>query len=156
PVDGQPYVGSAAFAHKGGMHVHAVRRIAHSYEHTNPDLVGNSRRVLISELSGASGVAEKIGRKLDVEDKSVQRKLLQRLQANEEEGYVYESAEASFELLCRKELGLYHPFWELDHWRAIALRDVNNDEPNTEVMVKLVVKGQIEHRVADGHGPVDA
>lgn len=157
PVDGQPYVGPAAFAHKGGMHVHAVRRIAHSYEHMNPELVGNSRRVLISELSGASGVAEKIGRKLDVEgDKALQRKLLQRLQANEEEGYMYESAEASFELLCRKELGLYHPFWELDHWRAVALRDAHNGEPNTEVIIKLRVNEHLEHRVADGHGPVDA
>jgi 2-isopropylmalate synthase len=159
PFDGQPYVGHAAFAHKGGMHVHAVRRVSRSYEHTDPEKIGNSRRVLISELSGASGVAAKIGRKLDIEhDKSLQRRLLKRLQENEDQGYVYESAEASFELLCRKELGgdLYHPFWELDHWRAAALRVAGDDEPNTEVIIKLKVNGQIEYHVSDGHGPVDA
>jgi 2-isopropylmalate synthase len=157
PYDNQPYVGHAAFAHKGGMHVHAIRRVAHSYEHTRPELVGNSRRVLISELSGASGVAEKIGRKFDIEhDKALQRRLLQRMQANEEQGYVYESAEASFELLCRKELGLYHPFWELSHWQAVALRNGNDGVPNNEVILKLKVGDVVEHCVADGHGPVDA
>jgi 2-isopropylmalate synthase len=156
PVDGQPYVGQAAFAHKGGMHVHAVRRVARSYEHVAPESVGNCRRILISELSGASGVAEKIGRKLDIEDKAIQRRLLKRLQEREEQGYVYESAEASFELLCRRELGLYEPFWKLEHWRAAALRYAHNGEPNTEVILKLHVKGQTEHQVSDGHGPVDA
>lgn len=156
PVDGQPYVGPAAFAHKGGMHVHAVRRVARSYEHVNPESVGNSRRILISELSGASGVAEKIGRKLDIQDKAIQRRLLKRLQEHEDQGYVFESAEASFELLCRRELGLYKPFWELHHWRAVALRDFDDGAPNTEVIVKLRVGGRIEHHVSDGHGPVDA
>ncbi len=156
PPNGQPYVGPSAFAHKGGMHVHAVQRTACSYEHTNPESVGNSRRILISELSGASGVAEKIGRKLKVDDKAIQRRLLKRLQENENQGYVYESAEASFELLCRKELGLYHPFWELDHWRAVALRSAKSTEPDTEVIVRLRVNGTTEHHVSGGHGPVDA
>jgi len=157
PVDGQPYVGPAAFAHKGGMHVHAVRRVTGSYEHVKPELIGNSRRILVSELSGASGVAAKIGRKLDVaHDKKLQRRLLKRLKEHEEEGYVYESAEASFELLCRKELGLYRRFWELNHWRAVALRSSRDDEPNTEVILKLKVNGHLEHRVSGGHGPVDA
>jgi 2-isopropylmalate synthase len=157
PPDNQPYVGPFAFAHKGGMHVHAVRRVARSYEHIDPKTVGNERRVLISELSGASGVAEKIGQKLDVaHDKNLQRKLLKRLQEFEEEGYVYESAEASFELLCRKELGLYHPFWELDHWRAVALRSARSSESDTEVIVRLRINGALEHHVSGGHGPVDA
>jgi len=157
PDDSQPYVGQAAFAHKGGMHVHAVRRIARSYEHVEPALVGNTRRVLISELSGASGVAEKIGRKLDIaQDKPLQRRLLRRLQEYEDSGYVFESAEASFELLCRRELGLYHPFWELDHWRAVALRSARDEEPDTEVILKLRVDGTREHHVSGGHGPVDA
>jgi len=157
PRNGQPYVGQAAFAHKGGMHVHAVRRVTRSYEHTDPERVGNSRRVLISELSGVSGVAEKIGRKLDIaHDKPLQRKLLKRLQDYEDEGYVFESAEASFELLCRRELGLYHPFWELGHWRAVALRSARDAEPDTEVIVKLKVNGHEEHQVSGGHGPVDA
>ena len=157
PPGGQPYVGVSAFAHKGGMHVHAVQRGAHSYEHIRPEQVGNTRRVLISELSGASGVAEKIGRKLDVgHDKALQRRLVKRLQEYEDEGYVYESAEASFELLCRRELGLYRPFWELDHWRAVALRAAGSDEPDTEVILKLRINGVLEHHVSGGHGPVDA
>ncbi len=157
PDDRQPYVGHAAFAHKGGMHVHAVHRVTRSYEHVVPEAVGNSRRVLISELSGASGVAVKIGQKLDVaHDKALQRRLLKRLQEYEEQGYVYESAEASFELLCRKELGLHHPFWELGHWRVVALRSSNDSEPNTEAILKLRVKDGFEHHVSPGHGPVDA
>lgn len=157
PPDNQPYVGPFAFAHKGGMHVHAIRRVSRSYEHIDPMLVGNERRVLISELSGASGVAEKIGRKLDVaHDKALQRRLLKRLQEYEEQGYVYESAEASFELLCRKELGLYHSFWQLDHWRAVALKSTQFDETDTEVIVRLRINGILEHHVSGGHGPVDA
>ncbi|MHC4442232.1 MAG: citramalate synthase [Planctomycetota bacterium] len=157
PMDGQPYVGPAAFAHKGGMHVHAIRRVTSSYEHIKPESVGNTRRILISELSGASGVAAKIGRKLDVaHDKALQRRLLKHLQEYEEEGYTFESAEASFELLCRKELGLYHKFWELDHWRAVALRGAKDDKPNTEVILKLKVDGHTEHHVSGGSGPVDA
>jgi len=157
PAEGQPYVGPAAFAHKGGMHIHAIRRLAKSYEHVSPERVGNSRRVLISEMSGASSVAEKIGRKLDIEhDKPLQRRLLKRLQEYEDEGFVYESAEASFELLCWKELNAYKPFWELDHWRAVALRSSEEASPNTEVIIKLKVDGHCEHQVSDGHGPVDA
>ncbi|HSW45606.1 MAG TPA: citramalate synthase [Phycisphaerae bacterium] len=157
PEDRQPYVGQAAFAHKGGMHVHAVRRIAHSYEHVKPEAIGNSRRILISELSGASGVAVKIGNKLDIaHDKTLQRRLIKRLQECEEQGYVFESAEASFELLCRRELGLYHPFWEFGHWRVVALRSANDDEPNTEAILKLKVTDGFEHHVSPGHGPVDA
>lgn len=157
PVDNQPFVGSGAFAHKGGMHVHAVRRVARSYEHVPPETVGNTRRVLISELSGASGIAEKVGRKLDVaHDKKLQRKLINRLQAKENDGYVYESAEASFELVCRKELGLYHRFWELDHWRSVIHKMVAERDPNTEVIVKVNVNGEVHHHVSDGHGPIDA
>jgi 2-isopropylmalate synthase len=157
PADNQPFVGNAAFAHKGGMHVHAVRRVARSYEHIDPESVGNNRRILMSELSGASGIAEKIGRKLDIEhDKKLQRRLVQRIAQLEHEGYVFESAEASFELVCRKELGLYHKFWELHHWRSVILKIVANEAPNTEVIIKLDVNGHPQHEVSDGHGPVDA
>jgi len=100
PVDNQPYVGNSAFAHKGGMHVHAVRRVTRSYEHVDPEAVGNSRRVLISELSGASGVAEKMGKKLNVDsDKGIQRRLTKCLQHAEYQGFVFASAEARIALL---------------------------------------------------------
>ncbi|MCL2330019.1 MAG: citramalate synthase [Phycisphaerae bacterium] len=157
PPSGQPYVSPGAFAHKGGMHVHAVRRVARSYEHVDPETVGNSRRVLISELSGSSGVAEKMGQKLDfAHDKTLQRRLLKRLQEYEDKGYVFESAEASFELLCRKEIGRYRPFWELDYWWTVARHDAHNGEPDTEVVLKLRVNNTVEHHVSGGHGPVDA
>lgn len=156
PVDNQPFVGSAAFAHKGGMHVHAVSRLARSYEHVPPAAVGNTRRILISELSGASGVAAKIGDKLGVADPVLQRRLLHRLKQLENEGYVYESAEASFELLCRRELGLHRKFWELHHWRSVILKMAEEHEPDTEVILKLKVNGTVEHQVSGGHGPVDA
>jgi 2-isopropylmalate synthase len=157
PAENQPFVGSGAFAHKGGMHVHAVRRVARSYEHVQPESVGNTRRLLISELSGVSGLAAKVGRKLDVEhDKKLQRRLLQRIKQLENEGYVYESAEASFELACRKELGLHRKFWDLGHWRSVILKTAEEHEPDTEVILKLKVNGDVQHQVADGHGPVDA
>jgi 2-isopropylmalate synthase len=157
PTENQPFVGSGAFAHKGGMHVHAVRRATRSYEHVPPESVGNTRRILVGELSGASGVAAKIGRKFDIEhDKKLQRRLLQRIQQRENEGYVYESAEASFELVCRKELGLHRRFWDLHHWRSVIVKIAETHEPDTEVILKLNVDGRTQHQVSDGHGPVDA
>ncbi len=157
PAENQPFVGVGAFAHKGGMHVHAIARVARSYEHVPPESVGNTRRLLISELSGVAGLASKIGRKLDIEhDKKLQRKLLQRLKQLENEGYVFESAEASFELVCRKELGLYRRFWELDHWRSVILKRAGRDATDTEVIIRLNVDGELQHQVSDGNGPVDA
>ncbi len=156
PRENQPYVGSGAFAHKGGMHVHAVRRVAASYEHVDPDTVGNRRRVLISELSGASNVAAKIGKKFGIEhDRPLLRRVLKRVQDLENEGYTFEAAEASFELLCRKEMGTYHRFWDLDHYRAVIL-NVEGQVQTTEAIVKLHVDGTPEHQVAEGDGPVDA
>src|SRR4030095_1455487 len=102
---GQPYVGSSAFAHKGGMHVHAVQKDASTYEHVSPESIGNSRKILISELSGASNVAAKAGKRFDIEsDKAVQRRVLERVQDLENAGFQFEAAEGSFELLLRKEI----------------------------------------------------
>ena len=152
----QPYVGSGAFAHKGGMHVHAVNRLAASYEHVEPETVGNTRRVLVSELSGASNIAATLGKKFDVEnDKDIQRRVLNRVQDLENAGYQFEAANASFELLLYGELGRRRPYWELDHYRCAILRS-NGDEPTTEAIVKLRVGDETEHRVADGDGPVNA
>jgi len=156
PRDNQPYVGRGAFAHKGGMHVHAVRRITRSYEHVDPEAVGNARHVLVSELSGASNIAEKLGRKFNIEnDRKAQRKLLDRLQDLENEGYMFEAAEGSFELLCRKELGLYHPLWKLHRYMAVIVNKEGSIQ-STEAVVRLEVGGQVEHVVAEGNGPVDA
>ena len=107
-INGQPYVGTSAFAHKGGMHVHAVQKDASTYEHVSPEQVGNTRKILVSELSGASNIAAKAGKKFDIEnDKVTLRKVLERVQELENAGYQFEAAEASFEMLLRKEIGRY-------------------------------------------------
>lgn len=153
---GQPYVGTSAFAHKGGMHVHAVQRIAHSYEHVVPSLVGNERRILVSELSGASNISATLGEKFSIQDdKDLQRKVLQRVQDLEHQGYHFEAAQASFELLLYAAMGKLPNFWELDHYRCVILRR-GGDGSTTEATVKLQTNGTTEHRVAEGDGPVNA
>jgi 2-isopropylmalate synthase len=153
---GQPYVGTGAFAHKGGMHVHAVQRVAHSYEHVPPESIGNTRRVLVSELSGASNVAATLGKKFNLDaDKALQKRIVERLAKLEHEGYQFEAAGASFELLVRDLLGQRPAFWELDHYRCVIYK--RDSEPSTtEAIVKLTVGGELEHRVAEGDGPVNA
>jgi 2-isopropylmalate synthase len=153
---GQPYVGSSAFAHKGGMHVHAVQKNASTYEHVSPELVGNSRRVLISELSGASNIAAKAGKKFDIEsDKAALRKVLEKVQDLENAGYQFEAAEASFELLLRKQIGRHQTFFTLDHYRVIVVKQ-DNAPAISEATIKLRVDQTTEHRVAEGDGPVNA
>ncbi|MEP0762887.1 MAG: citramalate synthase, partial [Chloroflexota bacterium] len=155
-VPNQPFVGAAAFAHKGGMHVHAVQRVAHSYEHVDPAAVGNERRILISELSGASNVAAALGGKFRIEDdRSLQRAVLQRVQDLEHQGYQFEAAQASFELLVYEAMGRRPAFWELDHYRCVIYKH-NASPSSTEAIVKLTVNGRVEHRVAEGDGPVNA
>ena len=154
--ENQAYVGPGAFAHKGGMHVHAVQRTSRSYEHVDPELVGNRRNVLISELSGVSNVAALLGGKFDIAgDKELQRRVLNRLQDLEHEGWQFEAASASFELLLRDELGQRRTYWDLDHYRCVILKMDGND-PATEAIVKMRVGNTIEHRVAEGDGPVNA
>ena len=116
----QPFVGPGAFAHKGGMHVHAVLRKASAYEHVNPDDVGNSRRILVSELSGVSNIAATLPVEFNISnDKKMQKKILDRISELENEGYEFEVAGASMNMLIRKMLGgeWYSPFWKLDHYR---------------------------------------
>ena len=155
-VPGQPYVGTSAFAHKGGMHVHAVQKNVSTYEHVAPESVGNTRRVLISELSGASNIAAKAGKKFDLEsDKAALRKVLERVQDLENEGYQFEAAEGSFELLLRKQIGRYKQFFALDHYRVTVVKS-DQQLAVSEATVKLSVNGAAEHCVAEGDGPVNA
>ncbi len=154
--NGQPFVGSSAFAHKGGMHVHAVQKDASTYEHISPEAVGNSRKVLISEMSGVSNIATKLGRKFKIEDnKAVQRAVLEQVQTLENEGFQFEAAEASFELLLRKQIGRHHPFFKLEQYRVeVVKRDT--EQPSAEATVKLKVGDALEHRVAESDGPIAA
>ena len=156
PTSGQPYVGASAFAHKGGMHVHAVQKDSSTYEHVSPESVGNSRKVLVSELSGASNIAAKAGKKFNIEnDKEMLRKVLARVQDLESVGFQFEAAEASFELLVRKQIGQHRTFFELDHYHVSVIK--NSDQtPVAESTLKLRVGDVSEHRVAEGSGPVDS
>lgn len=152
---GQPYVGASAFAHKGGMHVHAVNRLAHSYEHVNPEVVGNARRVLVSELSGRSNIAAKTTKFRIEHDNELMTRILERVQDLENVGYQFEAAEASFDMLVKKVSGNYEPYFERLHYRV----DVEADStgiPNTEAILKLKVVGRTELVAGEGDGPVNA
>ncbi|MCK6472371.1 MAG: citramalate synthase [Planctomycetes bacterium] len=156
PRDNQPYVGKSAFAHKGGIHVSAVNRNAATYEHVDPESVGNSRRVLISELSGRSNVVATQGERFGLKDRPEDlKKIVDRLMELENQGYVYEAAEASFDLLVRKTLAQHQPFFKLHGFRVMTDVDDKGVE-TTEATVKIEVGGQVEHTASDGNGPVNA
>ncbi|MFA6133754.1 MAG: citramalate synthase [Phycisphaerae bacterium] len=154
----QPFVGAAAFAHKGGMHAHAVARNVATYEHMDPAQVGNSRRILVSELAGTSNIAAKAPGKFNIaEDRAAQKKILTALMDMENKGYQFEAAEASFEVLIRKTLAgkWYHKLWDLDHYRCMISKH-NSLPSSTEATVKLAVDGKPQHVVAEGDGPVNS
>jgi len=152
---GQPFVGSSAFAHKGGMHVHGVRKIAHSYEHIDPQTVGNERRFLVSELSGKSNIAEKLAEYGLEQDSALMSKVLDRVQDLENEGYQFEAAEASFVLLVERLAGRHRPkFEQLGYHVSVAGR--LEQAPTTEATVKLRIGDVVEHTVSEGDGPVNA
>lgn len=153
-----PYVGSAAFTHKGGQHVHAVQKLASSYEHVDPVLVGNERNITISDMSGQSNVivkAEKLGFKLAKGAPEV-AKILSEVKRLEAEGYEFEAAEGSFELLVRRQLGLSRPLFELQEYHCSFRRSGEGRWNKCEATVKLRVNGTPEYTVAEGDGPVNA
>jgi len=155
PVTNMPYVGQSAFAHKGGFHIDGLRKDKRTYEHINPELVGNKRRLLISELSGSSNVLAKLENKNLAKDKTFARKILKRVQELENEGYQFEAAEASFDILVAKVMGTYTPSFELQKYHVNVERDTAG-EIVTEATVKLKVGPVSEHVVAEGDGPVNA
>lgn len=155
PVTNMPYVGESAFAHKGGLHVDALRKSKHSYEHIAPDTVGNERRFLISELSGKSTVLAELEKAKITEDKKLARKILSRVQELENEGYQFEAADGSFDLLVKKMMGTYRPCFELIKYR-IDVEKRASGEIVTEATVKLRVGDKTEHVVGEGDGPVNA
>ncbi|MFZ2642063.1 MAG: citramalate synthase [Verrucomicrobiia bacterium] len=154
----QPFVGATAFAHKGGIHVNAVEKVARSYEHIEPELVGNHRRVLVSELSGRSNVllkAQELGLELDKETPEL-REILKQLKEMEHRGYEFEAADASFQLLVQKALKRHKPFFQLLGYRVIMDRRAQDGQQICEASVKLRVGDKVEHTVAEGDGPVNA
>jgi 2-isopropylmalate synthase len=151
---GQPFVGQSAFAHKGGMHVHAVNRLARSYEHIAPELVGNERRILVSELSGRSNIISRTSKFAIGEDNELMVRILNAVQDLEHEGYQFEAADASFDLLVMKLAGLHRPAFRLDHYRVHV--ENQSREPMTEAVLKITTADAVQHVVGEGDGPVNA
>jgi 2-isopropylmalate synthase len=153
-----PYVGVAAFTHKGGQHVHAVQKLARTYEHVDPALVGNERVITISDMSGQSNVivkAEALGFKFQKGAPEV-GKILGEVKRLESEGYEFEAAEASFELLVRKTLGLHKPLFDLQEYHCSFRRAGGARWNKCEATVKLTINGEKAYTVEEGDGPVNA
>ncbi len=154
----QPYVGRSAFAHKGGIHVSAVKRNPLTYEHIEPEKVGNIRRILISDQSGKSNVlhkAKKFGINLE-DDNPIVASIVRELKDLENQGFQYEGAEASFELLMRRALGTQRNYFQLKAFRAINSKRAMDQPPETEATIRLEVGGEEVHTAAMGNGPVNA
>lgn len=158
PKSSAAYVGRSAFAHKAGLHVDAMRKNPETYEHLDPALVGNERRILVSEHSGSSTILEKVQKdNLDLRKDSPETKaILKQVAALEHEGYSFEGAEASFELLVQKATGAYRPLFELVGYRVIVEKRGNDPQAITEATLKLRVDGEEILTVAEGDGPVNA
>ena len=153
--NGQPFVGTSAFAHKGGMHTHAVAKDPATYEHIDPAAVGNERRVLVSELSGHSTILTKTTKYAVSHDKALMTTILTAVQDLEHAGYEFEAAEASFDLLVKKAAGLYRPWFERVAYR-VNIEAGLDGLALTEATVKLTVNGALQHTVSEGDGPVNA
>ncbi len=154
----QPFVGDSAFAHKAGVHVSAILKNPETYEHIRPELVGNSQRVLLSDLAGKSNIirkAQEFGIKIDPDSPEL-KELVAILKDLENQGFQFEAAEASFELLMKKHLGLYKKFFDLIGFRVIVEKRRDGGEPFSEATIMVRVAGHIEHTAATGDGPVNA
>jgi 2-isopropylmalate synthase len=153
----QPFVGASAFAHKGGMHVHGIRKNAASYEHVSPATVGNERRVLISELSGKSNIAEKLAEHGLEQDSELLARVLDRVQDLENAGYQFEAAEASFVLLVERLAGRHRVGFDVQGYHvSVNGKPGHESSTSTEATIKLMVDGSLEHTVSEGDGPVNA
>ncbi len=158
PNKHQAYVGNSAFAHKGGVHVSAIQRHPETYEHIRPEKVGNVTRVLVSDLSGRSNIlvkAEEFNVNLDSKD-PVTLEILEKIKELENQGFQFEGAEASFELLMRRALGTLRSFFSVIGFRVIDTKRHEDEMPSSEATVQVKVGGRIEHTAAEGNGPVNA
>lgn len=156
--DESPYVGGAAFAHKGGMHIDAVCKDPKSYEHIRPESVGNKRRFLISEVSGKSTILKEIQKIFPNIEKNSKEviNVTERLKQLEYEGYQFEGAEGTVELVMRKIIGKYRPFFKLNHFKIIGEQPSFNKEFASTAMINITVDGKDEISAAEGDGPVNA
>lgn len=156
---GQPFVGRSAFAHKGGVHVSAVQRNPDTYEHIDPAVVGNSRKILISELAGGSNLKAKLSNRYpELEDASAVKAILNEVQDKEHAGYSFENADGSFDLVVRRHVGQYHPVFDPIYYRIYSPSNEESSEFDglIEASVKVGVDGDLVLCAAEGKGPVDA
>lgn len=155
--NGQPFVGQSAFAHKGGMHVHAINKAAKTYEHIDPELVGNERRILVSELSGRSNIVALATRHNIEDDRELMDQILAEVVRLENQGYQFENAGASFDLLIKRIAGTFSPHFETIKYRIVAGdRDGSSCQEFAEAIIKLKVGQTLWFDAAEGHGPVNA
>lgn len=154
---GQPFVGQSAFAHKGGMHVHAIIKSASTYEHIDPSTVGNERRILVSELSGRSNIVAMATKHNIDDDKELMNKILAEVVRLENVGYQFESAAASFDLLVKKCAGTFKPHFTPVKYRIVAGdRDFESHVTFAEAIIKLMIDDELFFEAAEGRGPVNA
>jgi 2-isopropylmalate synthase len=151
------FVGHSAFAHKGGIHVSAVLKDSRMYEHIEPGIVGNKQRVLVSDLAGQSNIrykAKEFG--VDISDNNeLSKKIVSHIKSLEYDGYQFDGAEASFELILRTETNEFSPFFKMLESKINVVFD-NQRQTASEVVLKIEVDGEIEHTAANGDGPVNA
>jgi 2-isopropylmalate synthase len=155
PNPAQPYVGKHAFAHKAGLHAAGVRADAQTFEHIDPTVVGNSRDVLISELSGRGTIAEKARQAGIAADDAFAQRVLERVKELEHSGFQFEAADGSFELLMRREAGEYEPLFRLESWRVLVEQRADG-KVDTEATIKIWLGDERYVRTAEGNGPVNA
>ena len=157
PDNRAPFVGKSAFAHKGGIHVSAVMKDSSMYEHISPGIVGSEQRVLVSDLSGKSNIRYKIEELDDnlMADEDLIGRVVKRVKSLEHEGFQFDGAEASFELLLRKETGDFSPFFNIVDSNVHTRYD-EYGKTISDAVLKASVNGETEHTAADGVGPVDA
>jgi 2-isopropylmalate synthase len=155
PDPAQPYVGKHAFAHKAGMHAAGVSADSQTFEHVDPALVGNDRDVLISELAGRASVLEKARQAGVVADEQFAQRVLERVKGLEHDGFQFEAADGSFELLMRREAGDYEPLFRLESWRVMVEKRADG-KVETEATIKIWLGGERYVRTAEGNGPVNA
>ena len=157
PVNSRPFVGKSAFAHKGGIHVSAIMKNPAAYEHMDPEIVGNKRRVLVSDLAGKSNIeykAKELGISLEGNGLS-SKKIVSEIKRMEEEGYQFDIADGSFKIMMEKFTDQFTPRFELDSFRVTIEKD--KDRPCTShAMIKIKVDGKHEITAAEGHGPISA
>ncbi|NLJ40494.1 MAG: citramalate synthase [Clostridiales bacterium] len=153
----QPYVGNSAFAHKGGMHIDGVQKNQHSFEHISPELVGNERRILMSEVSGRSTILKRIQKTAPWVTKDSEETILimDKLKELEYHGYQFEGAESSFELMVKRVLGKAKTFFDVKDFRVLCEEHWQNDY-SASAIVKVGVEGNEEVIAAEGDGPVNA